>query len=174
LPGALPMSVAWECDDQASPHQCAPSSASGGPCTAALAGLESQRAPACLPAPGAAPTGRDEHATSRRRFAPSGRRDPLPRTTSPGASLMGDAPGPQCMEDSDWPRHDQTVRHSRGVRLVPRDGTSVKTWNCPTKMEPEKSTIRLKCAAFREAFCFSGNHPEAEKTLLSFVQRAET
>ena len=86
-----------------------------------LSGLESQRAPACLSATRAEPTGRGEpaaHVTVCRCRVHQRGRDPFPCAACPHESLVGDAPGLQCTERHCWPGHDHALRSSQRLRCL--------------------------------------------------------
>ncbi len=113
------VSVAWGCHDKAASDQSSPASPPGRSRAAPLARLEPKRAPTCLSATRARPTGRGEHAahtTTRRGSAQQRGRDPFPRAAGAHASLVGDAPGSQQAARHVWPSHVQALRRPQRLR----------------------------------------------------------
>ncbi|EFH82681.1 hypothetical protein [Ktedonobacter racemifer] len=123
---ARAVSMAGACHEEAAPGQPAASSAGRWSRTTALAGLEPQRASACLPAARVSPTHRDVHPpASSGRFASHCGSGPFSCRASTHSSLLESASGSQCAQPSHWPDHHHTVRRSRGVGHLPSPGLSV-------------------------------------------------
>ena len=108
----------WHGSATAKPRQVSVrlASAPGGSCTAAVAGLESQRTPARLSTARAPSTHRGRHPVETFCcFAHHRRGDPFSRAACSRSALLADAPDSQCAEDGGKSSHHQTVRDSRAV-----------------------------------------------------------